>query len=240
MKIFNILRTIKTKNGNTSEIKLLENEFLNWLQFANAGMMNPGNIACFEYAIKNIKSNNPILEIGSFCGLTANVLNYFLFKYNKKNKVICVDKWVFEGSEKKYLGDSDIRSIDYKEFVKNSFKRSIELFSKKNLPYVAEMFSDEFFELYASKNEYTDMFGNKIPLGNLFSFCFIEHHTYEATKNDFYNCDKYLEEGGFILFDDTFDGTPFGCGDIIPLVQNSGKYELVFKNPNYLFKKIKS
>ena len=53
-------------------------EFGNWLRFANAGMLSDGNIDSFEYAIKNLPSESPLIEIGSFCGLSTNIINFYL------------------------------------------------------------------------------------------------------------------------------------------------------------------
>ena len=95
--------------------KTLSDEYINWLTFANAGMLNKGNEFCMDYAIKNIPSSNPVLEIGSFCGLSTNVITYLLSKHGKNNKVISSDKWIFEGSENGgNLGLSNVSHQDYR------------------------------------------------------------------------------------------------------------------------------
>jgi hypothetical protein len=101
--------------------------FVNWLRFANAGMLNEGNIYCFEYAIKNLPSENPLIEIGSFCGLSTNLINYCLQKNNKSNKLFTADKWEFEGAESvsDLIDGSDITHRQYKEFVKETFIRNV-------------------------------------------------------------------------------------------------------------------
>lgn len=58
--------------------------FLNWLQFANEGMLNKGNIYCIEYAVNHLPSNSPVIEIGSFCGLSTNVISHYLIKLKKR------------------------------------------------------------------------------------------------------------------------------------------------------------
>lgn len=52
--------------------------FINWLRFANPGMLNEGNIYCIEFVAENLPSENPIVEIGRFCGLSTNTINYEL------------------------------------------------------------------------------------------------------------------------------------------------------------------
>lgn len=217
-----------------------KDRFIDWLSFANAGMLEKGNVYCFEYAIKNLPSENPILEIGSFCGLSTNAINHYLSKYGKKNKFFSSDKWEFEGSdENKNIGNSDITHKDYRTFVKESFMRNVKFFSHHNIPYTIEVFSDEFFNLWSEKKLVQDIFDREVQMGGTFSFVYIDgNHTYEFAKRDFENADKNLEIGGFILFDDSSDFSPFGCALLMKEIVKLKRYELVMKNPNFLFRKI--
>jgi hypothetical protein len=219
--------------------KTVSDEYLNWLNFANAGMLHRGNVFCMDYAIKNLPSHKPVLEIGSFCGLSANVIAYLLAKHNKNNSIISSDKWIFEGAENGgNLGLSSISHQDYHEYVKSTFKRNVEFFSRENKPYTIEVFSDEFFELWDKNKTVKDVFGRDVQLGGNFSFCYIDgNHTYEFAKRDFENTDKNLDVGGYILFDDSYDGQPFGLTKLMKEVKNNKNYKLVMKNPNYLFMK---
>ena len=50
----------------------------------------------------------------------------------------------------------------------------------------------------------SDVFGRSFQLGGPISFCYIDgNHTDDLAKRDFENCDRYLEKGGFVLFDDS-------------------------------------
>src|SRR3569623_1568427 len=149
---------------NTPETIILKDEYIEWLTFANAGMLHKGNLYCIDFVAKHIKSNNPIVEIGSFCGLSTNIISYYFNKYNKRNKIITSDKWEFEGKSKGMLGESCITHDHYKEFVKNSFIRNVQFFSNFNLPYAIETFSDEFFELWENYSEAKDIFERNITL----------------------------------------------------------------------------
>ena len=223
-------------------VKKLDNEYLKWLSFANAGMLDPGNIYSFDYIIKNLPSDNPIIEIGSFCGLSTNTMSYFLEKHKKKNNIMTSDKWIFEGSENGgSIADSNISYPDYKTFVIDSFKRNVKFFSKSNLPFSIEVFSDEFFELWQNKATVKDIFNREIKLGGGISFAYIDgNHTYDFAKRDFENTAKFLDIGGFILFDDSSDKSSFGCGPkLMNEILENKDFELVFKNPNYLFRKIR-
>jgi hypothetical protein len=77
-------------------------------------------------------------------------------------------------------------------------------------------------------------------LGGKIAFCYIDgNHSYQFAKRDFENADKFLEIHGFILFDDSSDDSVFGCKNLMPEIIQSERYELVCKNPNYFFKKLK-
>lgn len=213
-------------------------EYMSWISFANAGMLTRGNVTCFEYAISHLPSDAPVIEIGSFCGLSTNIITYLMKKHNVKGKMITCDKWIFEGSEEPFLGDSGIPHKDYRDFVRGSYIRNIRMFSRDRLPYTVEMFSDEFFEAWSKQRETVDVLGQTVQLGGLISFCYIDgNHSYEYVRRDFENCDRYLERRGFILFDDSSGG--FEVSKVMPEVLATGRYKLIAQNPNHFFKKIK-
>ena len=235
--IFSVLIKIRDRLS----LKTVEDEYLTWLRFANAGMLNPGNVYAMKYAIENLPTSDPIIEIGSFCGLSTNVLSYFLRKNQRKNIIFCSDKWIFEGSEESVnLGLSDISHADYRSYVKETFMRNINFFSP-NRPHPIELFSDEFFEKWKDQKEVIDVFNQSIILGGNISFSYIDgNHTYEFAKRDFENVNRHLVPGGFILFDDTSDSDHFGLTKLMREIKQRSDYSLVMKNPNYLFKKNKN
>ena len=221
-------------------IKTISDEYINWLSFANAGMLHRGNIYAIRFAIENLPSTKPVLEIGSFCGLSTNVISYFLSDQGKENRIFSCDKWLFENAENGgNLGDSKISHQQYHEFVKSNFLRNVEFFSSNNKPYTIESFSDEFFELWKKEETVDDVFGRNIKLGGEISFCYVDgNHTYEFAKRDFNNVDQHLEVGGYILFDDSSDDDPFGLTRLMNEIKSKKNYDLVMRNPNYLFKKL--
>lgn len=222
--------------------KKISNEYINWMGYANAGMLSGGNIYCMEYAIKNLPSNNPIIEIGSFCGLSTNVIGYFLRRYKLSNHFFNCDKWIFEGSVTGGIipESIDITFENYREFVKGSYIRNIDFFSSKNKPYTIELNSDDFFSSWSQNEKLKDVFGRETQLGGNISFCYIDgNHTYDYVKRDFENTNKFLDIGGFILFDDSNDMDPFGLSKLMKEINKMEQFRLVMKNPNYLFKKIK-
>lgn len=215
-------------------------EYLDWLSFANAGMLGRGNVYCMDYAISHLPSAAPIVEIGSFAGLSTNALSHLKQKYSVRNHLITCDKWLFEGATPgALLADSQVVShADYRAYIKTAFLQNVRMFSRQDLPWTIEALSDEFFAAWSRAEKRQDVFGREIQLGGPISFCYIDgNHSYEFAKRDFGNADAYLERGGFVLFDDSADGSAWEVTRVVQEVAESGRYELVTKNPNYLFRK---
>ena len=215
-------------------------EYVSWLTFANAGMLEPGNVNCMDYAIQNLPSEAPIVEIGSFCGLSTNLLTYLKEKYARKSPLITCDKWEFEGAKSGgMLGDSKSVSQDeYKNFAKETFMRNVRFFSRHDLPFTIESTSDEFFEMWSKDKRHNDVFEREIQLGGPISFCYIDgNHSYDFVKRDFENCDRYLQRGGFLLFDDSSDGSFEGVHTLVQEILERKSYDLLAKAPNYFFRK---
>lgn len=213
----------------------ISDEYVNWLCFANAGMLDRGNLYCFDYAMENLPSGAPVVEIGSFCGLSTNLLTYYKRRRGRTNPLVTCDRWVFEGSEKETAPGG---SANYREFVRDSFVRNVRQFSGDDLPYTVELFSDEFFDAWREGREERDVFGRRVRLGGPIGFCYIDgNHSYEYARRDFDNADEFLEPGGFLLFDDSADGSGWEVCQVVAEVQESGRYDLIIKNPNYLFRK---
>ncbi len=219
----------------------ISDEYVNWLCFANAGMLDRGNLYLMDYAMSRLPSTAPMLEIGSFCGLSTNVLTHYKRKHNIRNKLVTCDKWEFEnaGNGSDHVGGSPVLFADYKTFVRDTYIRNTRMFSGDDLPFTMEMTSDEFFTAWREKRAVQDVFGRPMTLGGPISFCYIDgNHTYEGAKKDFLDCDSCLEEGGFILFDDS-TVEKFGVRDLMPEVLASSQYKLVAQNPNHLFEKVR-
>jgi len=218
----------------------LTNDFIAYLTFVNAGMLNKGNLLCFDYAIRNLPSSNPIVEIGSFCGLSTNLLSYFCQKHGKTNRIFNCDKWEFEGAGGN-VGDTDITHADYRLFARDSYIRNVKMFSKPEVPSTIEMLSDDFFAAWGRGETVTDVFGRITKLGGPISFCYIDgNHEYQFAKNDFENTDRFLEPGGFVLFDDSADGSKWEVSRVIEELKQRDDYRFVVKNPNYMFQKVAS
>lgn len=217
----------------------LQDEYVTWLRHANSGMLEPGNLYLIDYAISHLPTSAPIVEIASFCGLSANVITHFKLKHKVRNPLITCDKWEFENVDgRSQIADSHVQFSDYKAFVRESYLRNIRMFSRPDLPFTFEMTSDEFFAEWQSHNTCSDILGRSLEFGGPLSFCYIDgNHTYEYAKRDFFNCDASLEVGGFLLFDDSTLGE-FGVHKLMPEILSGGRYKLIAANPYHLFQQI--
>ncbi len=217
----------------------ISEEYTRWLSIANVGMLNRGNLYCFDHAIRHLPDPAPIVEIGSFCGLSTNLITFYKEKHGVKNPLITCDKWEFEGTEEDgMVGGSSITHAEYRDFVKSNYKRNVRMFSRYDLAYTVEMLSEEFFSAWRECRDVVDVFDRTIHLGGPISFCYIDgNHSYQCARRDFENADEFLAPGGFILFDDSADGSGWGVCRVVAEVRKLERYELVIKNPNYLFRK---
>ena len=220
----------------------ISDEYTTWLSYTNAGFLEPGNLYCFDFVMRNLPHDSPLLEIGTFCGFSANLITYYKALYGRPNLLITVDPWQFgdigDRLRTQFPENQQISKAQVRQFVKESYQRNIMFFSDFDLPYTIEQPSDEFFNGWAEGNSVKDILGRSITLGGTISFAYIDgNHTYEQTYRDFLNCDRILVPGGFILFDDSADGSGWEVCDVVKQVLKHPNYDLIIKNPNYLFMK---
>jgi hypothetical protein len=186
--------------------------------------------------------NGNVIEISSYGGLRTNLLLYLLKKYNRNEKLFNYYPFTYEGYEdykctvdENVDGRNDITRLEYMEHIKQSYVSSNKFLSKGNLPHTFELRSDHFFQKYITKESLIDLFGNEVTLGSPISFTYIDH-SYAAAKKEFDNISKFLLIGGFVLFDDSQDG--LNMGSSLLMKEMNINFNLVDKNPNYLFQKI--
>lgn len=216
-----------------------QDDYIELMRRVNAGMLHQGNIACFDYAVSHLPSGHPIVEIGTFCGLSANVITYFKKIHQKNNLLVSTDK-LSQSSKKGIAGRSHMSYEDYWQYVRESLLRNTRFFSRDDPPYLLDQSSDDFFNLWQENCQLVDLTGKTLTLGGPVSFAYIDgNHHYEQVKKDFEHCDHYLEKDGFILFDDSADFSDFEVKKVIREVKKTRRYRVIMKNPNYLFQKIK-
>ena len=239
MSLARFVRRAATRLLRGPAESLPDDEYLRWLSFANAGMLHPGNVRCFEHALAALPSDAPLIEIGSFCGLSTNVLVHLLRKSGRPNALITCDPWIFEGAQgDATISGSPVRHSDYRTFVRESFLRNVRFFSGDRLPFSIERTASDLFAAWRRGEAVTDVFGRNVTLGGPIAFAYVDgDHRYDAARLDFENCDAHLVPGGFLLFDDSADGSDWEVNRLAREVQRSQRYELVLRNPNYFFRK---
>jgi hypothetical protein len=211
-------------------------------------MVHKGNIYWFSKLISELKSEAPILEIGSFCGQSSLMMRYFLDKYGKKNKLIACDPFVYEGwLDKLKTGETylkhvanrpDISRNSYNNFIKEAFIRNQQFFAADKPCSLVPVTSDEFFKEWQAGKTMTDLFGNEIKPKGKFSFCFIDgDHNYEAVRRDVENVISWLEPGGKMLMDDTDAGSKLGSAKLAAELERDKRVRLIGSNPHCLFQK---
>jgi hypothetical protein len=212
----------------------------------SGGMLRDGNLYLMDHAIKNMPVGGHVLEIGCWAGLSTNVLLHMMKKYSRKELFFACDPWIYEGyndfygvSSDQIDGNNTVSRLDFMNYIRTAYINAVALFNQQNLPHTFRLTSDEFFKNYSTNIELTDIFNRSIKPGGDLSFCYIDgDHSYEAAKKDFENVDRFLKINGFILFDDSVDGSAFGSSKLMEEIKKNKSYRIVEKNPNYLVQKI--
>jgi hypothetical protein len=237
MNLFNLIRRAWSYKNRK---RLPRDEYVDWIRMVNSGMLHEGNLYLFNYCVTNLPSNAPIIEIGSFAGLSSNILSHYLRRANKPNSLISIDPWEFEGMNSgATLPGSNVTFRECRETVIEHFRRNVSLFSADHMPRHVSVTSDEFFELWEKNASITDFFGKETRLGGPISTAYIDgDHTYEQSFKDFRNVDRFLEVGGYIIFDDSADWSDWGSRKAAQEAARWPSYRLVVYNPNYCIQKV--
>jgi len=200
-------------------------------------MLEPGNLYLTDYAISRLPSDAPMLEIGSFCDLSTNILTHYEHKHRRNNQLFSCDKWEFENRSGSSIGDSSVSFDRYKQFVRDWFLRNIRTFSEHDLPSPSNCFPAS-FSTFGSEKKLPGTFSTGAFLSEVRSvFVMWTGTIHTKVQNGILKIatlPRFLQVGGFILFDDSTDSV-FG---LMPEVLATGRYRLVARNPNHLFQKM--
>jgi len=209
------------------------------MEFANAGMLVRGQRVLFDLAVSSLPSDDPVVELGAFCGLSTNVLGYFLERHLRPNRLISVDPWIFEGEEADTLEGSDIGFGEYRELVKSEYIRNVRFWSRNRLPQAVQLSSDDFFAAWGERRRVPGLLGGEVNLGGPISMVFIDgDHTYEQARRDLDNAERWLAPGGYALLDDSDEfGTFPHLYALVEEVVAEKRFELVAVNPHHLLRK---
>lgn len=234
--------------------KTIQDDYITRMQgsMGGAGMLHDGNIYALDYVIRKLPEHGAILEIGSFAGLSTNVIAWLLRKHNRNCPFFGCDPWVYNGyydenrrDDAIYMahfeGCQHIKREAYTAFIRDSFIRNTQFFSAGYQPHTLQLTSDAFFEAWKQKQTQTDVFGRTAVLGGALSFVYVDgDHTYEVARRDVEHSLEHLVPGGFLLLDDSADFWRYGSVRLAREMKRWKGLELVMKNPNYLFRKRES
>jgi hypothetical protein len=210
------------------------------------GMLHEGNIYLMDLAIRQLPASGCVLEIGSYGGLSANLMLHLMRKQGKDNTFFSCDAWIYEGyhdsesSKSAYMdGRTNVTRIDYMTHIKSSFVQSTRLLNADRLPHSIHARSDDFFKKWEQGAVVEDVFERHVKLGGPVAFAYIDgDHSYEAAKRDFENTDKYLIPKGMILLDDSSRKSIFGSARLVHEIKASRRYAVIGENPNFLLQKL--
>lgn len=239
-----LFRSVPFRNIRTIifPYKKMADEFYDalYVSMNGATLFAPENIYSIDYAVKHLPSTDPVIEIGSFTGMSTCMLSHMLELHNRKNILINIDKWEFEEKERNYYSRVlKVSPGEMKAYVRDSFLRNVRFFCAGRLPHTFEMFSDEFFECWKQRKPVNNIWAEPETLGGPISFAYLDgNHQYEFVKRDFENVHSHLVQGGFVFFDDSAAHIATGMRDFMKEMKARKDYEVVLKNPNYLFRKI--
>jgi hypothetical protein len=214
-------------------------EYISWLLSVHGGFLAPGNVRAFEHAVRNMPDGGAIVEIGSFLGLSTNLLVYLAIKHKRPHPVFSCDPWAFEAVEKPIGGFFDAAGPAFREYARAVFILNATTFSGGRKPFTIEARSDRFLDLWTRGGEAKDVFGRTARLGGPVSFAYLDGaHAHDIVKADMAGLDRHLMPGGFVLLDDSADGAGFdGVTRVARELKRDPGYELVFKTPNYFLRK---
>ena len=211
------------------------------------GMLKEGNIGLIDYAIKNMPLEGHVVEIGSYGGLSTNLIIHLMRVHKRENSFFTCDAWIYEGYNDHVKeipdvhidGRTDILRTHYGLYMKNAFINSTKFLSPQNLPFSFHMYSDLFFKDWENCKSQLDIFGRQVKLGGSISFAYIDGgHSLDVAWNDFEKVATHLVKDGFILLDDSGDRQNFGSAQMMSTIKSDKRFIVVAKNPNYLIRKV--
>ena len=219
---------------------LARDSFVQYMNSIVGGYLHPGNVLAFDYCLRHMPRGGAVVEIGSFLGLSTNVLSYALsiLKLKQEVPLFSCDPWRY-GPEGLDTPQFSTDSPAFDAWSRELFVQNARLFSQERLPRTVEATSERFFELWSQDANVTDVFGREVKLGGPIAFAYIDgDHSYEAARDDFARVDRHLLPGGLLLFDDsaTTSAAP-GVRKAVAEVQRAGRYRLLFRCPNLCFVK---
>jgi hypothetical protein len=219
---------------------LAADEYVQHLQFVVGGFLDAGNVRAIDCALHRMPATGAVVEIGTFLGLSTNILAYALHKYGRTRPFFTCDPWCFAGGDRPKAGYFSTGTPEYREWVLGTYREATSLFSRGLEPWSVDSTSAEFFAAWRARGKRTDVWGRECELGGPIAFAYVDGaHTYELVRQDFVDVDEHLAPGGLILFDDS---TPEGgYPDVVRVATEAARhprYRLIMNAPNVLVQKM--
>ena len=210
-------------------------EFVVYLQNLVGGFLAEGNLQAMERALNEMPSNGAVVEIGSFLGLSTNILTYALAQKEGARRLFSCDPWDYEGGLQ-----SLTQTPEFNSWAKQTFATNTRLLSATRLPHTIESTSDAFFDAWQNGETREDVFGRQVQLGGDIAFAYIDgDHSEVATRRDFQNVHRHLMRGGWILFDDSSAYGYEGVQRVVSEVAAHSDYQIVGAFPNILARRVR-
>ena len=230
---------VATARLNQDFARILQDQYVEYLQRFIGGFLEPGNIVSFEQGIREMPDDGAVVEIGAFLGLSTNVIAHLLHTSERKTRFFTCDPWRYgEGGLRSPHFSTGTREFD--EWARQVYKLNTQLFCANREPLTYQTTSEEFFAAWNQSDETPDLFGRTVKRGGAISLCYIDgDHSYEATKKDFDNVHPHLLIKGFVVFDDSARTSEYlGVQRAVREVLETKKYRVVAENPNFCLQKI--
>jgi predicted O-methyltransferase YrrM len=227
--------------------KIPQDDFIRRLSVTviGEGMLHPGNVYLLDWAIQRMPAGGCMLEVGTYGGLSTNLICYLAKKHRQPHPFFTCDPWIYDGYYDRDSapvehvdGRKDLLRTDYMRYIRESYIRATKFLSADRLPYTVQATSAAFFDSWERNEEAADVFGRQVKLGGPISFAYIDgDHSLEVARNDFNSVAKRLLPGGLVLLDDSAKGLPFGSSAMMGVLAAREDFEVVDRNPNYLLRK---
>lgn len=200
---------------------------------ANAGMLNRGNLHLIELAVRGLPTDDAVVEIGPFCGLSTNAIRRALDRHRRPNPLWCCDPWHYP------IIEGVMDPAGYGDYVKETFEHATRTFSGHDLPRAVQVPSKGFFERWERGEKVTDVYGREFRSRGPIAFAYIDgEHDRENVRRDLALCDRHLVPSGYVLFDDSSAASSHReVHAFVRALLNDPGWRLTAQNPNYLVQK---
>ena len=94
-KVISVCTRMASAEFRDSDRNVRSDEYIQWLCWILGGWLTPdhGNLRAFDYAVRHMPTGGAIIEIGSFLGLSTNMITYLIIKYHRDNPIFTCDPW---------------------------------------------------------------------------------------------------------------------------------------------------